>query len=153
MIKKEVPGLNRTIHATNNWLSEIADEMEHPDAQLAYHALRGVLFATRDRLTVEEAMDLAAQLPALVRGVYFEGYKPSDKPLTYRDRDTFLERVNEELQVTNGENPEAATRAVFAVLNRHISPGEIEDVRRMLPEKIRTLWPEPQDEPSGAVEG
>lgn len=152
MIKKDVPGLNRTIHATNNWLSEIADEMSIPDAQVAYHALRGVLFATRDRLTVEEAMDLAAQLPALVRGVYFEGYQPSDKPLTYRDRDTFLERVNEELQVTNGQNPEAATRAVFAVLNKHISPGEIEDVRRMLPEKIRTLWPEPQDEPSGAME-
>lgn len=151
MIKKEVPGLNRTIHATNNWLSEIADELGPQDAQLAYHALRGVLFATRDRLPVEEAMDLAAQLPALIRGVYFEGYKTSGKPLTYRDRATFLERVNEELQTSNGADPEAAARAVFTVLNNHISPGEIEDVRRTLPEKIRSLWPEPQGEPSGAV--
>ena len=37
MIKKEVPGLNRTIHATNNWLSEIADEIGPEDAQIAYH--------------------------------------------------------------------------------------------------------------------
>ena len=151
MIKKEVPGLNRTIHATNNWLSEIADEIGQPDAQVAYHALRGVLFAMRDRLPVEEAMDLAAQLPALVRGVYFEGYKTSDKPLSYRDRDTFLERVTDELQVSNGADPEVAVRAVFTVLNEHISPGEIEDVRRALAEQIRRLWPEPQSEPAETV--
>lgn len=144
MINKDLPGLNRTIHATNNWFSEIADEIGHPDVQVAYHALRGVLFATRDRLTVEEAMDLSAQLPALIRGVYFEGYKPSNKPLTYRDRDTFLQRVNEELQVANGANPEAATRAVFTVLSRHVSAGEVEDVRRMLPEDVRRLWPAPE---------
>lgn len=153
MIKKDVPGLNRTIHATSNWLSDIADELGQPDAQVAYHALRGVLFALRDRLTVEEAMNLAAQLPTLVRGVYFEGYKASGKPLTYRDRATFLQRVNEELQASpSGANPEEATRAVFAVLNQHVSAGEIEDVRRMLPKKIRSLWPEPQKTSSGTRE-
>ena len=146
MIKKEVPGLNRTIHATNTWLSEIADELGPQDAQIAYHALRGTLLATRDRLPVEEAMDLAAQLPALIRGVYFEGYKTTDKPKTYRDRDAFLDRVREELAVTNGADPERAARAVFAVMNNHISPGEIEDVRQMLPEAIRALWPVPVGE-------
>lgn len=152
MINQDVPGLNRTVHATNNWLSEISDEVGIPDAQLAHHALRGVLFATRDRLTVDEAMDLSAQLPALIRGIFFEGYKPSNKPLTYRDREVFLERVSEELQTVNGANPEDVTRAVFTVLNRHISPGEVEDVRRMLPKAIRQLWPVPEDETTGAVE-
>ncbi len=152
MINKDVPGLNRTIHATNNWLAEISDELGIPDPQLAYHALRGVLFATRDRLTVEEAMDLSAQLPTLIRGIFFEGYKPSDKPLTYRDRDPFLERVNEELQMVDGANPEDTAQAVFAVLNQHISPGEIENVRRMLPKPIRQLWPSPEDETTGAAE-
>jgi uncharacterized protein (DUF2267 family) len=151
MIKKEVPGLNRTIHETNNWLTEIADEIGQPDAQVAYHALRGVLFATRDRLTVEEALDLAAQLPALIRGVYFEGYKATGKPDTYRDRDTFLECVNEELSVSNGADPAVATRAVFTVMNAHISPGEIDDVRQMMPESIRDLWPAPEEEPAGSV--
>lgn len=61
-----------TVHEMNSWLKEISTEMEHPDRQIAYHALRGVLFALRDRLTVEEAVDLASQMPALVRGVYFE---------------------------------------------------------------------------------
>jgi uncharacterized protein (DUF2267 family) len=31
-----------------------------------------VLHALRDRLTVEEASDLAAQLPMLIRGLYYE---------------------------------------------------------------------------------
>lgn len=151
MIKKEVPGLNRTIHATNTWLSEIADAIGPEDAQIAYHALRGTLFATRDRLPVEEVMDLAAQLPALIRGVYFEGYKTTGKPQSYRDRETFLKRVEEELAVTNGANPEGAARAVFTVMNTHISSGEIEDVRQMLPDAIRELWPAPEGEPEGAV--
>jgi uncharacterized protein (DUF2267 family) len=151
VIKKEVPGLNRTIHATNTWLSEIADEIGPEDAQIAYHALRGTLFATRDRLPVEEAMDLAAQLPALIRGVYFEGYKTTDKPQSYRDHETFLERVQDELEVTKGANPETAARAVFTVMNNHISPGEIEDARQMLPDTIRTLWPAPTSEAEGAV--
>lgn len=151
LIKKEVPGLNRTIHATNVWLSEIADEIGPEDAQIAYHALRGTLFATRDRLPVEEAMDLATQLPALIRGVYFEGYKTTGKPQSYRDRETFLERVRDELAVTNGADLEVAARAVFTVMNNHISPGEIEDVRQMLPDAIRALWPAPENEPEGAV--
>lgn len=151
MIKKEVPGLNRTIHATNTWLSEVADEIGREDAQVAYHAVRGTLFAIRDRLPVEEAMDLAAQLPMLIRGVYFEGYKPTDKPASYRDRETFLERVRTELAVTNGADPEAAARAVFTVMNRHISPGEVEDVRQMLPAAIRSLWPAVEGELEGAA--
>lgn len=140
-----IPGLSRTFHETNAWLNEIADEMEFPGQQVAYHALRGALFALRDRLAVDEALDLAAQLPMLIRGAYFEGYQPAGKPLTYRDRDEFLQRVEEELQPVGGADPEDAARAVFAVLNRHVSGGEVEDVRSMLPEAIRGLWPAPAE--------
>ncbi len=133
---------DRTIHDTNAWLKEISEEMGHPDRQMAYHALRGVLFTLRDRLTVDEAADFASQLPLLIRGVFYEGYKPAGKPEKYRDRDEWLKRVTGELQKTGGENPEKATRAVFAVLNRHLTGGELEDVRRMLPSDVRVFWPE-----------
>ena len=141
MINQDVPGLNRTIHVTNNWLKEIAEEMGASDAQVAYHALRGVLFATRDRLAVEEAAHLAAQLPALIRGIYYEGYRPADKPSTYRNRDEYLQRIRTELEAADGEDPEAAARAVLTVLNRHVTAGELDDVRAMLPEPVRELWP------------
>lgn len=134
--------IDKSAHETNTWLREISDAMEHPDRQVAYHALRGVLFALRDRLAVEEAVQLAAQFPTFVRGVYFEGYQPAGKPLTYRNQEEFLERVEEEIQQGPPASPEDAARAVFAVLERHVSPGEIEEVRQMLPKHVRTLWPE-----------
>lgn len=140
--QQEIPsGLRRTVHVSSEWLKRISEEMRPGDKQLAYHALRGVLFALRDRLPVEEAMDLAAQLPTLLRGVYFEGYKPSNKPERYRDRDEFLDRVSKELDAAGGFDPEGATRAVLALLNEKVEQGEIEDVQHMLPSSIRSLWP------------
>lgn len=52
--------------------------MGPPDRQMAYHALRGVLFTLRDRLTVEEAAHFASQLPLLIRGIFYEGYRSAD---------------------------------------------------------------------------
>lgn len=141
--QQDIPvGLRRTVHVTSEWLKRIADEMGHGDKQAAYHALRGVLFAIRDRLPVEEVMDFSAQLPVLIRGVFFEGYKTTGKPETYRSQDEFLSRVNKELQAVNGGTPEAATRAVFALLEKKVTEGEIEDVRQLLPSAVRSLWPE-----------
>jgi uncharacterized protein (DUF2267 family) len=141
--QQDIPlGMRRTVHTTSAWLKHIAEAMGHGDKQVAYHALRGVLFAMRDRLPVEEAFDLSAQFPTLVRGIYFEGYRPSGKPETYRSRDEFLERVARELDAVNGYSPEAATRAVFVLLNEKVSAGEIDDVRHMLPSAVRALWPE-----------
>lgn len=141
LTSQDIPtGLRRTVHTTSAWLKHIADEMGHGDKQRAYHALRGVLFALRDRLPVDEVMNLSAQLPTLVRGVYFEGYKAAGKPERYRSRDEFFERVQKELEVVNGGGPEAATHAVFHVLRAKVSEGEIEDIEHMLPGALKPLW-------------
>lgn len=137
-------GLNifdRTLQETNTWLGEISEAMNFPDRQMAYHALRGVLFTLRDRLPPEEAVKLSQQLPVLVRGIYFEGYKMSKTPIKY-NREEFIEQVGSELNQAGGANPENAARAVLQVLSRHISQGEAEQVRNALPKHIQTLWPE-----------
>ncbi|MCB0122035.1 MAG: DUF2267 domain-containing protein, partial [Caldilineaceae bacterium] len=89
-------GFDHTLQETHHWLNEIAEEMGNPDRHLAYHALRGVLFALRDRVTVEEVFNLSAQLPMLMRGIYLEGYKVAGKPEKYHV-DEFLARVNREI--------------------------------------------------------
>jgi uncharacterized protein (DUF2267 family) len=53
----------------------------------------------------------------------------------------FLAAVAAGLDDIDAIDPEHATRAVFAVLERHIAPGEIEDVKAMLPTHLRELWP------------
>lgn len=132
-------GFDHTVQEINIWLHEIADEMGNPDRRMAYHALRGVLFALRDRLTVEEVFNLAAQLPMLIRGVYFEGYKVAGKPEKYHVEE-FMARVSRELHKAGLASPEKATRAVLAVLDRHITAGEMDEVRGELPKDLRRLW-------------
>jgi uncharacterized protein (DUF2267 family) len=130
-----------TVQKTNLWLKEIREELSLDTAEEAYRALRAVLHTLRDRLIVEEAADLGAQLPMLLRGVYFEGWRPAGKPTRERHAAPFLEHVRS-LYVGPGPiDPDRLTRGVFAVLARHMPAGQIHDVRQGLPEEIRELWP------------
>lgn len=139
-------GFDRTLQETNIWLNDISDAMEDPRREMAYHALRGVLFALRDRLPVDETFDLSAQLPLLVRGVFFEGYRPAGKPEKY-GREEFFDRVRRELQAVGGANVERAVRGVFGMLEKHVADGEIAEIRASLPNDLRNLWPEPAGTP------
>lgn len=148
MTQSGLETFERTLHETNIWMKELGELTHTRDRQRVYRLLKGVLHALRDRLTVEEAVQLGAQFPALVRGFYYEGWRPSDVPLRIRSKEEFLDKVRDNLRdiVDDPQTPvevEQATRAVFQVLSRHVSPGEIDDVRNMLPFEIRELWPEP----------
>lgn len=141
MSSTSVKGFDRTVHESNTWLHEISEAMGDPRPSIAYHALRGTLTTLRDRLPVGEVFDLAAQLPMLIRGLYFEGYQPENKPLKF-DRDEFLNRVQRELQAGGGANVEDAVRAVLHVLQAHVDEGELQQVRAALPADLRSLWPD-----------
>ena len=131
---------DKALHKAHVWLNDIADEMgEGTTKQQAYAAMRAMLHALRDRLNVDEAAQLAAQLPVLVRGIYYEGWDPSKTPLKIRHRDEFLELVRKNLGKTDNVDPVQAARAVFAVLRKHVTEGEIKDVVDELPHEIREL--------------
>ncbi len=131
---------DRTIHKTHIWLKELMDVLDCEDRQQAYVALRATLHALRDRLTIEEVAQLAAQLPMLIRGFYYEGWDPTGKPIKERNVDDFLTRIDQELGPSAIDAEEAA-RGVFLVLANRISQGEIEDIEHVLPREIRDLWP------------
>ncbi len=131
--------IDRTVQTTNIWLSEIQEEIG-PDRKRAYHALRAVLHALRDRLSPEQAAHLAAQMPLLVRGVFFESWRPAGKPERVRSLDEFLARVDDELKGIRPTGADAAARAVLRTLSRHISPGEIDQIRATLPQEIQNFW-------------
>jgi uncharacterized protein (DUF2267 family) len=132
-----------TVHKTNSWLKEIAQELG-ADRHRAYQSLRAVLQTLRDRLPVDEAAQLGDQLPMLVRGIYYEAWHhPAGKPERIRSRDDFLEQVGTHFGMTPPVDPEDAARAVFQALENHVTPGEIRDVIASLPKDIRSLWPQP----------
>jgi uncharacterized protein (DUF2267 family) len=130
-----------TLRKTNIWLKQIEAELG-PDRHRSYQALRAVLHCLRDRLSVDQAAHLAAQLPLLVRGIYYEAYHPAGKPEKIRTRDEFLERVSGHFKGMRPIGADDAVRAVFGTLGHHCDPGEIRNVIEALPLEIRTLWPD-----------
>jgi uncharacterized protein (DUF2267 family) len=116
-------------------------ELGSQDRHLAYVALRATLHALRDRLTIEEAVHLGAQLPMLIRGFYYEGWTLSGKP-GREHRAGFLSAVRECFGPDVALDPERVARAVLKVLAHHVTAGEIEDVKQLLPKDLRDLWTE-----------
>jgi uncharacterized protein (DUF2267 family) len=132
---------NATLQKTYEWLKDVEDSLFCDDRPTAYHALRAVLHALRDRLPPVEACELAAGLPTLLRGIYFEGWSPAGKP-EKMDKEEFFERVRELAGPTSGDlNPARCVPAVFGVLGQRIAAGEIEDIRDVLPASFAELWP------------
>lgn len=130
-----------TVQTTNIWLDEVMLELGWDDRQKAYHALRSVLQTLRDRLSIDEAVQLSAQLPLLVRGVFFEGWHPSHTPVKERHWDQFVAHVSESFALDTEVDPTKITRAVLKVLCRHVAGGEAESLKRVLPAEIRDLLP------------
>jgi uncharacterized protein (DUF2267 family) len=129
-----------TLHTTDLCLRDLMEELGWQDRCQAYCALRVVLHALRDRLPVEAVAALGAQLPLLVRGMYYEGWSPSGKPLEESDKEDFLAPIAAALRNAPEVDPERLALAVFKVLLRYATSGEIRDERLCLPPGIRALW-------------
>jgi uncharacterized protein (DUF2267 family) len=130
---------DKTLQTTNIWLNEIMDRLG-PDRQLAWKVLSVVLHKLRDRLPLELSAHLGAQLPLLVRGIYYDQFEPGRIPADCRSPEEFTEEVAEWLSDARPVDPADAIAAVFGVLERHLSEGQVAKVRGALPKGIRMLW-------------
>jgi len=118
------------------WVKDMMGALGTADPKKALHALRAGLHALRDRLPVDVAAQLSAQLPLIIRGLYFEGWHPSDKPLRIRRKADFLSLV----RIKYGPRTDAAAddiiTATFRVLEKHVSTGEITELMLTLPAEL-----------------
>ncbi|MEU4399479.1 DUF2267 domain-containing protein [Micromonospora orduensis] len=106
----------------------------------SYAALRTVLHLLRDRLPVNESVEFAQQLPVLVRGIYFDGWNPSDVPIKL-NRDDFLYEVRQGFPYDVDGGPERVTQVVLDTLRRHVTQGEWQDVKETMPKDLATFLP------------
>ncbi len=130
---------DKTLETTHIWLNEICEDLG-PDKQVAWKVLSTVLHKLRDRLTVNLAAHLGAQLPLLVRGVYYDQFEPAKLPTGCNSREEFVAEVAEWLSDTRPVDPDLAVRSVFRVLSNHVSEGQIAKVREALPKSLRQSW-------------
>jgi uncharacterized protein (DUF2267 family) len=147
MSTKGLEGLQHTLELTHTWINDLDERLEWHNKPRAYRLLKSVLHALRDWLQLNEAVDLGAQLPTLLRGIYYEQWRPSGTPVRSRSKTAFLARVDEDFEQDPPANTEQAVMAVFELLSKKVTAGEIEHVRHALPDDLRTIWPEPYSAP------
>lgn len=138
-----IDAFDSTLQLTHAWIRAYGEELGQHHAQLSYRCLRAALHAIRDRLPVNEAAALAAQLPLLLRGVFYEGWRPSAVPSRSHGLDELYDEIAAELEGGPHAAPRDVLRAALAVLNEHVDPGEIRKLRHQVGEELRSLWPEP----------
>lgn len=131
--------IDESVQAANVWINEVNERTGWEHKQRAYRLLRQVLHVVRDHLGVDETAQLAAQLPTLIRGVYYEGWNPSQTPTVVRSAKDFVERVQKGFEGDPLGDAPKAIAAVLAVLDAHVSAGEMGQVKGTFTRDVRDL--------------
>lgn len=118
------------------WLNRLQRHPGWPDLGGASLLLRGTRHAVRDVLTLGAAQDLAAQVPHLIRGIFFDGGVASRTPARQRSAADSPDRGKEPPLHDPLIAPDGVVAMAFAGLHRHISPGGDRQVAR----PMRDLW-------------
>lgn len=129
-----------TIIKSGEWLDEVMRQLGIADERKALRVLRAGLHTIRDRLPDAEAVDLGAQLPALLRGIYYDGWRPDALRPRAHSKDEILDAMQEHLDPDWTLDPELALRAVIRVLAWHVTGGELDDIAHTLPTPLARIW-------------
>lgn len=137
--------LDNSLEKSYIWLNFLQSRLNTPKRTDAYRLLKVVLHELRDRLPITEAAQLGAQLPMLIRGLYYEGFRPRPTVINRKDKSLqpFLRAIEKKMPRFYPKPPSELLRATFETLNEFISPGEIEDVKACCSQEVREFWPTP----------
>jgi uncharacterized protein (DUF2267 family) len=136
----KISNLNAAVHAAEDWINDLMRRLGWQDRERVYLALLATLHALRDCLARDEAIYIGAQLPTLLRGLYYEGWHPSARPAT-KSRSAFLERIHDSVHRDPSVDTEQVARAVFALLAARWPATEVEDAKAATPRVLHNLWP------------
>lgn len=129
-----------TVQDTNRWLALLLQKIGGDDKHRAYLILRAALHTLRDRMEINSVAHFSAQLPILLRGIFYEGWNPARTPSKERHAAEFLDHFRSHLPAGLSINADHAIRCAFAVIWEMIDPREVEKIIKRLPEDLRELW-------------
>ncbi|SDZ40269.1 Uncharacterized conserved protein, DUF2267 family [Jannaschia faecimaris] len=133
--------LDHTVQLTHEWVNELRERIDWPSSRDALRLMRAVLTEVRDHIPHEEVAQLSAQMPLLIRGMFFEGWRPAITPLTDRSAEHFIKAIEARVGQVDGYRGREDIAAVFATIGNRVSDGELRQVRHALPPAIRDFWP------------
>ncbi len=131
----------------NTFLKDYTKEMNlGNDRDKAGRILTSILHALRDMITIEESLQFIAQLPIFLKGVYVNGWNIKKEKPKVKHMAEFLDLVRQHdgpAAVNDFEySDEMVERFVdttFIYLRKHISLGEMEDIRDSLPKDLKRM--------------
>lgn len=128
----------------NEFLNKLASRLgDEENRDRAGRVLRCVLRALRNRLTVEESLQLVSQLPMAIKAVYVDGWKIHHEFIRIKTIDDFSQEVMKEdgLSVwrdfSSIEEAKEAIEAVMKTMADYVSAGELHDVIDLMPKEIK----------------
>lgn len=134
--------LTRALPDAEAWLTDFKQRLKWHDREKTYLAFMATLHALRDSLPRDEAIYLGAQLPVLLRGLYYEGWHPSARIARAKSRSAFIERIQEGVHRNPRIDAEEVASAVFSLLAARLPGAELEDAKAATPSALRMFWPE-----------
>lgn len=140
MTEMGISPIESSVQKTREWVDQVRDLLELETREDAYSCLRGVLHSLRDRLTVDQASHLAAQMPMVLTGMFFENWKPSGMPDKIKEPGEFLNRVRSEMMDRKNIDPRRATWGVWKTMEKYIAQGELNKLKAGMPEHLSNFF-------------
>ncbi|WP_063011612.1 DUF2267 domain-containing protein [Nocardia nova] len=125
------------VHTAHEWLHAVADRIGTEDRAFTYRVVCAWLHTVRDRLDVAASARLTAQLPEILRGVYYEDWVPGHVPVRH-GTDEFLAQFAHEARVPRDQVP-GLVGAVTEVMLQRCSSGQFDGLFAVLPAPMREL--------------
>ena len=127
----------------NVFLSRLATRLGYPENESkAARVLKSVLYAIRNRLSLEESLQFISQLPLFLKALYVDGWRMGVRKERIRHLEEFLADIRREDRklftedFQNLSEVKLATSIVMGMLGEYTSPGELKDIRAILPNEI-----------------
>jgi len=99
----------RTTHEAHEWVNDLAGRTGWTSERDVLRLLRVVLTKIRDHLLVDEMAQFAAQLPIVLRGMYYEGWQPKKTPIHERHAADFVASIEAKI-IQSVERPHVTRR-------------------------------------------
>ncbi len=138
---------NNYAAAGNAFLKEYARNLGlGDDTEKAGRIFVSIMHALREIISIEESLDLLAQLPMFLKAAYVNQWNPKKTRPEIKHMDEFIELVKEmdgktAINDYGEENDLAETYidTTFILLRKYVSLGEMEDIRDGLPKDLKNM--------------
>ena len=138
----EIKTFKKTLDHTEVFIKKMMETKKFRNPNHAFMVLRATMKALRDRIGPGEALHLGGQLPALLRGYYFEGFdlrNLTGPKLKSKGTEEFFLQVKDYLGAYDFMDLETVVPTALNVLLDGIDQGESDQVVHQLPKDLQEL--------------